>query len=104
MASTIRQSGPDTEAPPTTTWEYMALNFGVYTSVSVEILLPFSYTFCSYTQLEGVWLCVGDGEMGDGGGEGGAGDGDHLAGWGRLRPNLQLEPYMVWGGLLPSLG
>ena len=57
----------------------------------------------TYGELEGVWLRVGDVETCEGGGEGGAGEGDHLVGRGWLRPHLNLEPNVVWGtGCLTS--
>ena len=41
-------------------------------------------------------LCVGDGKVCGGGGEGGAGDGDHMIWRGGVNSDLQLEPHMVW--------
>lgn len=49
-----------------------------------------------------MWLCVGDGEVSDSGGEGGAGEGDHMVRRGWLRPHLQLEPDVVWGTGSPT--
>ena len=54
-----------------------------------------------YTEFQWVWSCVGDGEMCDGGGEGGAGDGDHMIWRGGVYPDLQLEPHVVGCGVTP---
>ena len=53
------------------------------------------YSVKSHIEVEGVWLCVSDGEVCDGGGEGGAGDGDHMIGRGGVCPHLHLEPHMM---------
>ena len=47
-------------------------------------------------------VCVGDREMCDSGGEGGAGHRDHPIGRGRLCNHFQLKPDMMWSCLLSS--
>ena len=50
----------------------------------------------TYIELQWEGLCVGDGEVCGGGGEGGAGDGDHMIWRGGVNSHLQLEPHVVW--------
>ena len=67
----------------------------VYKNATINICANVHVHTYPYVELQWMWLCVGDREMSEGGGEGGAGDGDHMIRRGGVYPQLQLEPHVL---------